>query len=61
MDGDAQLPRGALRDELETAALRRIAHGLFRAGLAELGQGPADRPGLSPGGNRAHPRHAMSR
>ncbi len=57
----APLPGGALRDELETAALRRIAHGLFRAGLAGFGQGPATRPGRRPGGDRAHPRHAMSR
>ncbi|GIH22329.1 hypothetical protein Aph01nite_06390 [Acrocarpospora phusangensis] len=55
------LPRGALRDELETAALRRIAHGLFRAGLAELGQGPVTRRDRRSKGNRAHPRHAMSR
>ncbi|MEV4757024.1 hypothetical protein AB0J86_18195 [Micromonospora sp. NPDC049559] len=34
---DALLRGGALRDELETAALRRVAHGLFRTGLAGLG------------------------
>jgi hypothetical protein len=35
---DALLRSGALRDELETAALRRVTHGLYRAGLA--GSGP---------------------
>ncbi|WP_422070902.1 hypothetical protein [Streptomyces lasalocidi] len=45
----ANLPDGALRDELETAAQRRVAHGLFRAGLAEPGGG-------SRTGWRAHPR-----
>ncbi|WNI20756.1 hypothetical protein [Streptomyces sp. ITFR-16] len=34
----AVLRGGALRDELETAALRRISHGLFRADL--IGSGP---------------------
>ncbi|MEV8634611.1 hypothetical protein AB0395_23425 [Streptosporangium sp. NPDC051023] len=57
----APLPKGALRDELEMAALRRIVHGLFRAGLAGFGQGPVTRPGRRPGGDRAHPRHAMPR
>ncbi|MDP9849555.1 hypothetical protein [Streptosporangium lutulentum] len=57
----ASLPRGALRDELEMAALRRIAHGLFRAGLTGLGQGPATRSDRRPSENRAHPRHVMSR
>ncbi|SDI28066.1 hypothetical protein SAMN05421505_14215 [Sinosporangium album] len=57
----AALPRGALQDELETAALRRIAHGLFRAGLTGFGQGPATRPDRRTGGHRARPRHAMPR
>lgn len=35
---DALLRDGALRDELETAARRRIAYGLYRSGLA--GPGP---------------------
>ncbi|MCX4825644.1 hypothetical protein OG883_38520 [Streptomyces sp. NBC_01142] len=55
---DAMLRTGALRDELETAVLRRITYGLFRAGLA--GPGP-DRipPGLRrPRDHRSHPRHA---
>ncbi|MEV4098192.1 hypothetical protein [Streptosporangium saharense] len=34
----ASLPEGALRDELERAARRRVQHGLFRSGLAEVGQ-----------------------
>lgn len=34
----ASLPEGALRDELERAARRRVLHGLFRSGLAEVGQ-----------------------
>ncbi|MER5929032.1 hypothetical protein [Streptomyces sp. NPDC002054] len=46
---DALLRNGALRDELEAAARRRITYGLFRAGL--VGPGPGrlhpcpDRPG----------------
>lgn len=35
---DALLRGGALRDELETAARRKVVHGLYRAGLV---QGPA--------------------
>jgi len=34
---DALLRSGALRDELETAALRGVTHGLYRAGLARSG------------------------
>ncbi|SET79466.1 hypothetical protein [Nonomuraea wenchangensis] len=37
----ASLPDGPLRDELERAARRRVAHGLFRAELDGLGPGPA--------------------
>ncbi len=40
---DALLRAGALRDELETAALRRITYGLYRAGL--IGPGPGPGPG----------------
>lgn len=57
----ALLRGGALRDELETAALRRVAHGLFRAGLAGNGPGPAARTGPRPGAHRGHPRHASPR
>jgi hypothetical protein len=42
---EALLRSGALRDELETAALRRITHGLFRAGLAGLDAGSVSRSG----------------
>ncbi|MGW7285662.1 hypothetical protein ACWGH4_09235 [Streptomyces sp. NPDC054847] len=58
---DALLRHGALRDELEAAALRRITYGLFRAGLA--GPGP-DRlpPGPArPRDHRSRPRHTISR
>ncbi|MEU3693036.1 hypothetical protein [Streptomyces narbonensis] len=53
---DAVLRGGALRDELEAAAHRRITYGLYRAGLA----GPA--PGrLLPGTRRPRPRDRRSR
>ncbi|MEV0223499.1 hypothetical protein [Streptomyces sp. NPDC050704] len=58
---DALLRAGALRDELETAARRRITYGLYRSGL--IGPGP-DRlpPGPSrPPEHRSHPRHTTSR
>jgi hypothetical protein len=55
---DVLLRSGALRDELETAALRRITHGLFRAGL--VGSGPVSADGRRRD-VRAHPRHATSR
>ncbi|WP_369187121.1 hypothetical protein [Streptomyces sp. R08] len=48
---EAVLRGGALRDELRAAAERRLAHGLFRAGLAD----PGPRTGhFAPG--RPHPR-----
>ncbi|MEU9861193.1 hypothetical protein AB0D99_09960 [Streptomyces sp. NPDC047971] len=55
---DALLRDGALRDELEAAARRRLTYGLFRAGL--IGPGPGRmRPGPSRHpGHRARPRHA---
>ncbi|WP_030968222.1 hypothetical protein [Streptomyces sp. NRRL S-1824] len=58
---DAVLRSGALRDELEAAAQRRITYGLFRADL--VGPGPARyrldrRPSRD---RRSHPRHATSR
>ncbi|GGJ08407.1 hypothetical protein [Streptomyces brasiliensis] len=57
---EATLCNGALRDELEAAARRRIAYGLFRAGLAE----PVtrrDRPGAGrPRDHRPHPRLATA-
>lgn len=60
---DAVLRGGALRDELEAAALRRITYGLFRAGL--VGPGPGSGrllPGLRrPRDHRPHPRHTTTR
>ncbi|MFG3557225.1 hypothetical protein ACGGAQ_22845 [Micromonospora sp. NPDC047557] len=47
----ALLRAGALRDELETAAQRRITHGLFRAGLIGAESGPT----------AAEPRRAVAR
>ncbi|MFE0251367.1 hypothetical protein [Streptomyces sp. NPDC059010] len=66
---DAVLRDGALREELEEAARRRITYGLFRAGLAGPGPGPESGRGPGPGrvrydergrprDHRAHPRHA---
>ncbi|MET8331233.1 hypothetical protein [Streptomyces sp. NPDC005181] len=57
---DAVLRSGALRDELEAAAQRRIAYGLFRADL--IGPGPARyRPDRRhPRDRRPHQRHATS-
>ncbi len=62
------LRHGALRDELEEAARRRVAYGLFRAGLAGPAPGPV--PGPAPGRSRrerhghrhrrAHPRNALT-
>ncbi|MEU7750588.1 hypothetical protein [Micromonospora sp. NPDC049171] len=57
---DALLRDGALRDELETAAQRRITHALFRAGLIGAERGPtADAPRRS-GPRRRRTRHATS-
>ncbi|MGY2115766.1 hypothetical protein ACW9HR_17835 [Nocardia gipuzkoensis] len=56
---DASLRDGALRDELETSARRRITYGLFRAGLSEPGIGHIP-PVRRPRDRRAHPRHATS-
>ncbi|MFE9479337.1 hypothetical protein ACFYNM_12130 [Streptomyces spororaveus] len=55
---DALLRAGALRDELEAAALRRITYGLFRSGL--VGPGPGRiRPGAArPRDLRLRPRQA---
>ncbi|KUO17217.1 hypothetical protein [Streptomyces dysideae] len=61
---DAVLRGGALRDELEAAARRRITYGLFRAGMAGPGPGRVrfhqdrdDRPRAG----RSHPRLATHR
>ncbi|MGC9671169.1 hypothetical protein ACNTMW_32060 [Planosporangium sp. 12N6] len=66
---DALLRVGALRDELETAALRRIPYGLFRAGLVGSGPGPVapdrrrtrDPHCRGTRDHRTHPRHATYR
>ncbi|MGZ2361926.1 hypothetical protein LRE75_35520 [Streptomyces sp. 372A] len=50
----AQLRDGPLRDELETAALRRITYGLYRADLIEPGPPPAP-------ARRTRPRRAGAR
>ncbi|WP_230686887.1 hypothetical protein [Catellatospora vulcania] len=58
---DVLLRSGALRDELAAAAQGRITHGLFRAGLAGLGRGPASRDPsslLTRNTVRTRPRHA---
>jgi len=56
---DALLRGGGLHDELQTAALRRITHGLFRAGLA--GRGPLSTTREQRRAHRGHPRHAGAR
>ncbi|MFF3171242.1 hypothetical protein ACFVQ0_01395 [Streptomyces sp. NPDC057900] len=63
----AVLRNGALRDELEAAARRRVTHGLFRAGL--IGGGPRSAPDRVPpdrapsrsGGRTSRPRRATLR
>ncbi|MFI5799791.1 hypothetical protein [Streptomyces sp. NPDC051677] len=55
---DAVLRDGALRDELEAAARRRITYGLFRAGLIGPGPGQDRRRPLR---MREHPRHGTRR
>ncbi|MGE7438598.1 hypothetical protein [Kitasatospora sp. NPDC001175] len=58
---DALMRSGELRDELEAAAQRRIAYGMFRAGLVEPGPGRI-RPGSRrPRDHRSHPRHTTFR
>lgn len=58
--GSAALRRSeALRDELDTAARRRLTHALFRAGL--IGRGPTKSiPDKRRRVTRCHPRHAFS-
>jgi hypothetical protein len=57
---DVLLRGGALRDELETAVLRRITHGLYRAGLVGLGPVRMARDSRRRG-VRTRPRHATLR
>ncbi|MFD3441039.1 hypothetical protein ACFWU3_26415 [Streptomyces sp. NPDC058685] len=61
LGSEAVLRDGALRDALEAAARRRIAYGLYRAGL--VGPGPDRlRPGPSrPRDLRSRPRHTTAR
>jgi hypothetical protein len=56
---EAVLRGGGLRDELETAVLRRITHGLFRAGLT--GRGPLSTCREQRSRHRGHPRLAGAR
>ncbi|SCL45080.1 hypothetical protein GA0070606_0595 [Micromonospora citrea] len=58
---DALLRSGDLRDELETAAQRRVTYGLFRAGLVGSGPGPARSDRRRTRDRRSHPRHATVR
>ncbi|MBT2400557.1 hypothetical protein [Streptomyces sp. ISL-100] len=58
---DALLRAGALRDELERAALRRITYGLYRSGLIGRGPGPTRPDRRRPRDRRSHPRQATSR
>lgn len=57
---DVLLRGGALRDELETAVRRQVAHGLYRSGLAGAGPAPAPRD-TRRRDVRARPRHATHR
>ncbi|MGC9496897.1 hypothetical protein [Streptomyces sp. WG7] len=54
----ARLRDGALRDELEAAALRRITYGMFRAGLDGPGPGRVRPDRHRPRVARSRPRHA---
>ncbi|MGQ4386753.1 hypothetical protein [Streptomyces sp. SAS_270] len=60
---EAVLRSGALQDELQWAAERRITYGLFRAGL--VGPGPRSGRNLDgpsrPHNHRSHPRHTTGR
>ncbi|MFC8616672.1 hypothetical protein ACFT9M_09680 [Micromonospora purpureochromogenes] len=58
---DALLRAGALRDELEAAASRRVTYGLFRAGLAGSGPGPEHSDRRRTRDRRSRPRHGISR
>ncbi|QQM38782.1 hypothetical protein [Streptomyces liliifuscus] len=58
---DALLRDGALRDELEAAARRRILYGLFRADLAGPGPGRVRPSPPRPPGHRSRPRHTTGR
>ncbi|MEU7034377.1 hypothetical protein ABZ958_11910 [Streptomyces sp. NPDC046237] len=57
---EAMLRSGALRDALEAAAERRIAYGLFRAGLADPAPHRPRPAPARPRDHRPHPRHART-
>ncbi|MDQ0583569.1 hypothetical protein [Streptomyces rishiriensis] len=57
---DAILREGALRDELQAAARRRITYGLFRAGLAGPGPGRVLPGPARTTAHRSHPRHTFA-
>ncbi|RKR86422.1 hypothetical protein BDK92_0647 [Micromonospora pisi] len=61
LGSDALLRGGALREELETAAHRQVAHGLFRAGLSGLGPPPVQPAGNRSRDRRNHPRRPTLR
>ncbi|MFJ3516052.1 hypothetical protein [Streptomyces sp. NPDC090131] len=58
---DALLRAGALRDELEAAALRRVTYGLFRSGLTGPAPGRTRPRDGRPRDHRLHPRQAQHR
>ncbi|MFI0962522.1 hypothetical protein ACH4S8_14135 [Streptomyces sp. NPDC021080] len=58
---EAVLRDGALRDELQAAALRRVTYGLFRAGLTGPGPDRLSRGPARPRGHRSHPRDTTGR
>ncbi|MET8684460.1 hypothetical protein ABZV77_09610 [Streptomyces sp. NPDC004732] len=58
---EALLRDGPLRDELETAAHRRVVHGLYRAGLIGSGPSPTRAAVKARHGVRSHPRHSSTR
>ncbi|MEC3953697.1 hypothetical protein VMT65_11690 [Nocardia sp. CDC153] len=59
LGAEAALRDGALRDELQASAKRRITYGLYRAGLT--GSAPNAPARRRPTDRRAHPRHASTR
>jgi hypothetical protein len=58
---DALLRDGALRDELETAALRRLTHGMFRAGFTGFGPPRHEQEVRRRRDVRSRPRQAINR